>query len=68
MYIPVFYVLAFMTFYAALLKWYDLEIGQTLKVAVLTLGIDVGAYIALTKIGILPPFRTASVLVHRLFG
>lgn len=55
MYIPVFYVLAFMIFYGALLKWYDLEIGQTLGVAFVTIVADVAAYVALTRIGILPP-------------
>ncbi len=51
-----FYIFALMIFYAALLKWYDLEIGQTLGVAFVTIVADVAAYIALTRIGILPPF------------
>ncbi len=64
----VFYVLALMIFYAALLKWYDLEIGQTLKVAVVTLGLDVGSYILLTRVGILPPSATAAIAFHPAFG
>jgi hypothetical protein len=59
-----FSLFGFVVFYAALLKWYDLEIGEALKVAVVTLAADVGAYIALTKVGILPPFETASVFLR----
>ena len=59
-----FSLFGFVVFYAALLKWYDLEIGQTLKVAVVTLGLDVAAYIVFTRIGILPPFETASVFLR----
>ena len=56
-----FWFLASVIFYRALLKWYDLEIGQTLKVAFVTLVLDAGTYIALSRIGILPPFSTASI-------
>ncbi len=52
---PPFLIMALMVFYGVLLKWYNLEIGQTIKVAIATLGLDVAAYIALTKVGVLPP-------------
>lgn len=55
MYIPIFYILALMIFYAALVKWYDLGIGQTFRVAFATIIADVVGYIALTRVGILPP-------------
>lgn len=51
----VFWLMSLMLFYAALLKWYDLEIGQTVKATILTLLLDVGTYIALSKTAILPP-------------
>lgn len=57
----IFCLFALIIFYAALLKWYDLAVGQTLKVAVVTLGLDVAVYISLTRIGILPPFWTAAI-------
>ncbi|NQT84158.1 hypothetical protein HQ563_14115 [bacterium] len=55
-------------FYAAVLKWYDLEIWQTLEVVFVTLILDVATYIALTRIGILPPFPTAAVALVPAFG
>ena len=64
----IFYILAFILFYAVLLKWYDMEIGQTLKVAVVTLGLDVGSYILRTRVGILPPSATAAIAFHPAFG
>jgi len=64
----IFYVLAFMIFYAALLKWYDLEIGQTLGVAFVTILLDVGSYIGLTRVGILPAFGSSMLSVQLLFG
>lgn len=66
--IPPFLIMALLVFYGLLVKWYDLEFGQTIKVVVVTLGLDVGAYIALTRIGILPPFGTAAVVFQPLLA
>ena len=65
---PIFYIFALMIFYAALLKWYDLEVGQTLKVAFVTPVLDAATYIILIRAGILPGLESAAVEFRSVFA